>query len=339
SGLRRINRFNAEESLAKRTLSPPLSEVNELDVERLDRNLRFLGEQGQRRITATTLAVCGLGGAGTELLKNCRGLGFQHYILIDMDRVESSNLNRLIWSRNDVGRYKTEVALEFVHAVDPQADVTALTVPVSHPRAQEALLKADFIVNALDNDAARLEVQIIAARHLKPLLDLGSGITLCPGTQQIASMGGQVSFYVPGGPCLLCQGLDPRSILSPEHRAQRRSLGYVEGTNETPPSVVTVNAVIAGIASDILMKYVTGFSAVPTWIRYDLLRHTTAQLHFTRRFDCPICGAEGVEGLGADGEQPLLPPHTYAERAFFEPPSISVTPASEMPGNPAFYIW
>lgn len=285
---------------------------------RLDRNLRWLGDAGQASIAKTRLAICGLGGVGAEVLKICRGLGFKHYTLVDMDTVEIHNLNRLIWGKDDVGRLKTAVARDFIRAVDVNAEVCVISKPVGDVEAQEALLNADFIINAFDNDNARLDVQSLAARHMKPLLDLGSGITLKPDTRQVAGMGGQVSFYIPGEACLACQGLDTSAIMTAEHREVRRSLGYVEGTDETPASVVTINSVIAAIAGDIAMKFITGFSGVPKWIRYDMLQHKTIEMQFARRRTCPICGEDGIEGLGSGCVKPLPPPVCHGEDSFFE---------------------
>ena len=329
-GWRRISRF------ADGNAATPAEPANALDQARLDRNLRFLGQDGQRRICEAKIAICGLGGAGTEFMKNCRGLGFKHYVLVDMDSVDASNLNRLIWSAADIGRPKVDVARDFILAVDPAAQVKAVVATVQHPDARQALLEADIIVNALDNDAARLEVQVLAARHLKPLVDLGSGITLVPNTRQVASMGGQVSVYLPGSACLLCQGLDTASIMSPELRELRRHLGYVANTEETPPSVVTINSVIAGIAGDIVMKYITGFSAVPTWVRHDLLTHKTTVLRFVRRATCPVCGTEGIEGLGDGEQQPVPPPRAMGEKEFFASPRTFLADRPpEIPGNDA----
>jgi len=281
--------------------------LSESDRARLDRNVNWLGEGGQSAISKTHIAFCGLGGLGAEVLKNCRGLGFKRYSLIDMDRVETSNLNRLSCGASDVGRYKVDVAKDFILAAIPDADVTVLRLPVEEEACQKALMQADFVVNALDDDSARLNVQVLAARHLLPMLDLGSGIRLKPGTREVSAMGGQATFYVPGGPCLLCQGLDPTQIVPREIRRMQRQIGYVEGTDETPVSVVTINSVIGGIASDILMKYLTGFSTAPLWVSFDLLKHEVTRLSFHRRTDCPICGENGIEGLGIEETAPLKP--------------------------------
>ena len=137
------------------------------------------------------------------------------------------------------------------------------------------------------------------------MLDLGSGIALKAGHREVTGMGGQAIFYAPGEACLVCQGLDPATI-EPRHiRKLYRQIGYVQNTDETPVSVVTINSVMGGIAGDIIMKYLTGFSSVPSWVAYDLLGHTTQTLSMERRSDCPICGEDGIEGLGTDTTKPI----------------------------------
>ena len=281
--------------------------------ERLDRNLNWLGEAGQERIAQAHVAIVGLGGLGAEMLKACRGLGFRYYTLVDHDRIEVSNLNRLPWSRADVGRLKVEVARDFILAAIPDASVEIIPAQVGSERAAEALAKCDVIVACLDNDYARLQVQDVAARHLRPLLDMGSGITLRKGTREVDGMGGQVSFHIPGGPCLACQGLDASQVIDPEHAEVRRSIGYVQGTDETPTSVVTINAVVAALGADTLMKWLTGFSTPPTWLRYDLLAHRAIPMKFVARCDCPICGEEGIMGLGEGRVATLPAPNASAD--------------------------
>lgn len=286
------------------------------ELERLDRNLNWLGEAGQRRIVDTHVAIVGLGGLGSEFLKACRGLGFRRYTLVDHDRVEASNLNRLPWTSADIGRLKVEVARDFILSVIPSAEIEIVAEQVGSDRAATALAAADVIIGCLDNDYARLQVQEVAARHLRPLLDMGSGITLRPGTREVDGMGGQMSFHIPGGPCLGCQGLDTTQIVDPEHAEVRRSIGYVQGTNETPTSVVTINSIVAALGADALMKWLTGFSTPPTWLRYDLLAHRAVPMKFVARRDCPICGDDGVMGLGQCTVAPLPAPTSAAD--FFQ---------------------
>lgn len=285
-----------------------------------DRNIRFLGEEAQRRLHGLRLAVCGAGGVGSQVVAQALGLGFRHIAVIDPDRVEASNLNRLVGARRaDVGRPKVKVLARQVRRFDPTVRVRPVVARVQEERARRAIVAADIIVAAVDSDAARLHLQILAARHLKPLLDLGSGIIGDPRSGALRAMGGQARLYVPGGPCLLCQGLNPDADDEIDRRL-RRAVGYVSGlaVQEAPPSAVTVNAVTVGLGMDLLLRYLTGFAGAPHYVRYDLLGYGFRALPFTRRPDCPICGEEGVEAMG-DEEAVALSPSTGTELLFPQP--------------------
>jgi len=307
-GLRRINREGSLEHVCASA-----ARLSESEKAQFDRNVRWLGESGQATIADAHVALAGVGGVGTELVRICRGLGIRKYTLIDMDKVELANLNRLMWRIADVGEFKVELAKRFILSAIPDAEVRVLTMPVESSEAQEALSRADVIMASVDNDSARLNLQVLAARTLKPLLDLGSGIRLERGSTKVKSMGAQVAFYAPGGPCLACMGLDLNSVEDPEQREARRRIGYIEGTEETPASVVTINSVIAGIAGDIFVKYATGFAEAPTLVTYDAMEHVTVAFRIDGAPDCPICGKTGVQGMGLEQEAPMLPTRGMSE--------------------------
>jgi len=269
------------------------------DRERWDRHIRWLGEEGQRRISDTHLVVCGVGGAGSVIVANARGLGFKKITLIDPDVVETSNLNRLIGAeRDDVGKLKVEVMEREVKKVDPDAVVHALPCRSEEDDARYAIIDGDVVISGLDTLASRFEIQVLAARYLKPLLDIGSGITLKGGQGEVADMGGQVVFYYPGGPCLACQGVPIFEAVSGLSEEIRKSVGYIRGTDFTPPSVITINSVLGGAAMNTLVKYLVGLPVKSTHVKYDLLAENVYRFNFLKKEECPICGQYGLEGRG-----------------------------------------
>lgn len=276
--------------------------------ERLERNVRWLGAARQAQLSETHVAICGVGGVGAILAANIRGLGFREITLVDPDQVESSNLNRLVGAgMEDVGANKVDVIAREIQRVRPETKVNALPLGVEHRDVQKTLRQADVLIAAVDGMSPRLELQVLAARFLKPLFDLGAGISVRPDGS-IKRMGSQIIAYLPGGPCLACQGMD---LFRPTHGLAaelRRRTGYIVGTEETPTSVVTINSVVAGWTVDLLLKYLTGMLDIAPYTKLDQWHGTVEHLVFRRKPHCEICGEDGFEGKGIPPEMPMDQP-------------------------------
>lgn len=281
--------------------------------ERWARNVAWMGAEGQRKLAQTSLAIVGAGGLGSLALHMALGLGFRRLCLIDHDRVEHSNLNRLMGlGLEDVGKTKVEALATKAAQCFPQAQVEVVPHRVEDPQAQSALGCADLLVVGVDDDEARLTVQNFAVRHLKPLLDMGSGFRLDP-QGKVQHMGGQVRWYVPGGPCLVCQGLDPLRVVPRTTQEAQKAAGYVSGAALTPASAITVNAAVASVGLDLVVRFLTGYATNPTYIQLDLLGHGIRKFDLSKKPDCPLCGPEGIEGLGT-GRARLRPCPRKVER-------------------------
>ena len=276
--------------------------------ERLDRNIRWLGEEGQKKLAQTHLAICGLGGAGAMIVANIRGLGFGEISLVDPDRVEPSNLNRLAGAgQEDVESYKVDIFKREIRRVRPETIVHPISSGVEDPCALARLKEADVIISAVDGMGPRAELQVLSARMLKPIFDLGSGI-IVDKHGEVLRMGSQIIVYVPGGACLGCQGLDlfrPAQGIAGE---VRRKTGYVKGTDLTPTSVATINSVVAGWAVNHVIRYLTGLGPIPFYTRIDQWTGKVDQLSFVKKESCPICGKDGIEGKGDNRVEILKPP-------------------------------
>ena len=125
-----------------------------MNKELFARSIGLLGEENFNRIQDLTIAVFGLGGVGGTALEALARTGFQHFIIVDFDKVDASNINRqILYTAKDIGRNKTEAAKERILAINPNADIKSLNV-----KAQEFDFdqKIDFIVDAIDDVEGKL---------------------------------------------------------------------------------------------------------------------------------------------------------------------------------------
>lgn len=109
------------------------------------------GKELQKYFSSATVAVCGLGGLGSNIAISLARAGIGKLILIDFDRVDITNLHRQQYKANQIGRFKTEALSENLKEIAPYAELEAHTVRVDQSNAEQLLIDADVICEAFDN--------------------------------------------------------------------------------------------------------------------------------------------------------------------------------------------
>ena len=109
------------------------------------------GIEFQRKISSTTVAVCGLGGLGSNIAIALARAGVGKLILIDFDKVDITNLHRQQYKVSQVGMYKTEALRENLTEINPYLETEIHTVCVTEENAKELLKDCDIICEAFDN--------------------------------------------------------------------------------------------------------------------------------------------------------------------------------------------
>ena len=77
------------------------------------------GEERQAKFDAASVAVCGLGGLGSNIAVALARAGVGHLHLVDFDKVEPSNLNRQQYAASQVGLAKAEATKANIAAINP----------------------------------------------------------------------------------------------------------------------------------------------------------------------------------------------------------------------------
>ena len=117
-------------------------------------NIRH-GEDLQNKISAARVAVCGLGGLGSNIAIALARAGVGHLHLIDFDRVDLTNLNRQQYAVGQLGQYKTDALRETLSLVSPYCNVTCDTIKVTEENLPDLLRNEDYICEAFDRAEAK----------------------------------------------------------------------------------------------------------------------------------------------------------------------------------------
>ena len=109
------------------------------------------GEDLQQKFSSATVAICGLGGLGSNIAISLARAGIGKLILIDFDKVDIPNLNRQQYKATQIGMNKTDALTENLKEIAPYINTESHTVCITEDNAVELLKDADIICEAFDN--------------------------------------------------------------------------------------------------------------------------------------------------------------------------------------------
>lgn len=161
-------------------------------------NIRH-GEDLQNKISAARVAVCGLGGLGSNIAIALARAGVGHLHLIDFDRVDLTNLNRQQYAVGQLGQYKTDALRETLSLVSPYCDVTCDTVRVTEENLPDLLRNEDYICEAFDRAEAKATLVSGVLEHFpEKYLVAGSGLAGLGSANTIQTRRVSQRFYLCG---------------------------------------------------------------------------------------------------------------------------------------------
>ncbi len=168
-------------------------------IERYARQARFapLGEQGQRRLLAGRVLVCGCGALGSVLANTLARAGVGMLRIVDRDFLELNNLQRqVLYDEQDVaaGLPKAIAAVKRLQHINSSIQYEPVVEDVSYHNIDALASDVDVILDGTDNFETRLLLNDYAVSHGKPWVYGG-----CIGAE------GQTMTILPGETaCLGC---------------------------------------------------------------------------------------------------------------------------------------
>ncbi|QVL49486.1 MAG: ThiF family adenylyltransferase [Thiocapsa sp.] len=250
-----------------------------------------------------SIGVVGVGGLGMLAVEQLARAGFRRFVLVDPDRIETTNLNRLPGvTQRDVGRPKVQVGKRLIRqiasALGRRAEVVAFPRDVYlSGAAQRGLQRCDLILALTDNELSRTMALQLALDAGRDYLQAGTDITLADDGA-IAGLRAEVTGAETGRYCPICSGrlspaqaaVEARVYAGGEIAAHARAAGYLPDV--AAPAVMGLNAVAAGMLVTEIQRRAAGIG-VRDLLQLDL---QTGEFRAVERVAtgqaCDVCGAE-----------------------------------------------
>lgn len=182
------------------------------------------GEQITDKLAQATVAVCGLGGLGSNVAINLVRAGIKKLILVDFDCVDVTNLQRQQYKAFQVGVPKADALVENLKEIAPYVELEAYNEKITEDNVDKFVANADVVCEAFDNPEAKsMLVNEVLEKYPQKYLVAASGMAGTDDANSITTRKVSKHFYLCGdGKSDVSQGLAllaPRVQICAAHQA------------------------------------------------------------------------------------------------------------------------
>ena len=160
-------------------------------TDQFSRTELLLGQAAIEKLKKSRVAIFGVGGVGGYATEALVRSGVGAIDIIDSDTVCLSNLNRqIIATQSSIGKYKVDVMKERILDINPDCQVKAYQCfYLPETKDDFPFEDYDYIVDAVDTVAAKLQLVEVAKEHDVPIISsMGAGNKLDPTRFEVADI-------------------------------------------------------------------------------------------------------------------------------------------------------
>lgn len=279
------------------------------------RHSRGFGQEMRSDFKQLSAGIVGVSGTGSIVAEQLARLGFGKIVLVDPQRVELRNLDRILNATEAdarSGAFKVAVAKRAIDALGFGIEVIDIPTNIMERDAVIALASCDILFGCVDGAEGRAILDRLVATQLQPLIDIGVGAE-ADMDGNIDQIDAAINFVIPGGSSLLSRGVyTPEQVhaeslarVAPEEHARQRAEKYIKGRDEDQPAVVSINMVAAANAVLELIARLYPYRHNPNFDQFDAVRINLAEVEYAMEkygLPCPV-----MQKLLATGRrEPLL---------------------------------
>ncbi|MDQ0194636.1 HesA/MoeB/ThiF family protein [Paenibacillus wynnii] len=241
-----------------------------LELERYARQLKLLGENGQKALKEATVMIAGIGGLGGTAALYLAAAGIGKLILAHEGIILPPDLNRqILMDSEHLGMERMSTAIKQLKRLNPNVEIEGYNSKIESEIARPWVENADIVIDARYDFPERYELNRLCVQTGTPMVEA-------------AMYGFEISLttILPGvTPCLEC--------LYPDQQPQWEPFGF--------PVLGATSGIAGCLAALEAVKWVTrvGTTYAGVMHRFNSLDFACYSVRITRNPNCACCGEGG----------------------------------------------
>ena len=228
----------------------------------LRRTFDTWGRASQEDISRLRVGIVGLGSVGCIVAEAMARIGVAQVTLIDPDRVEEHNLDRLLYGTlSDLGKLKVDLAAQAIrrNSTAERVEVASLPLSVHDSAAYLAALDCDVLFSCVDRPVARDVLNYIAQAHLVPVIDGGVAVQVDRTADRLFAAHWRAHIVTPYHQCLRCSKQYNSSMVVMELDGSLDDPSYVSNLPSDErianQNVFPFSLGVAGMQVNLMLRY------------------------------------------------------------------------------------
>jgi len=234
-----------------------------------------IGKKGQKKLSEATVSVVGVGGLGSVIADALVRCGVGEIRIADDDIVEESNLQRqTLYSEDDIGSPKVEVALSKLKKINSNVDIKIQEDRIGPDNIEEFIEGSDIVLDGTDNLETRYTMNDACVKNNIPWIY----------TAVMGTYGMNMSIIPSETPCLRC-------IMPDKAEKDTYETGAEAGI------LFSIPRTMANIAATEAVKYLVDKKVREGLLTIDLWTDEYQITDIKRNDECICCGKRVFEFL------------------------------------------
>lgn len=159
--------------------------------EQFQREIMLIGKENLEKLKKSKVIIYGIGGVGSFVCEALARAGIGNLILVDYDKIETTNLNRQIHAlHSTIGEQKTEAMKNRILDINPKAKVETYNNKETKEKEEELINETiNYVIDCVDTITTKLKLIETAKRKNIPIISsMGTGNKLDPTKFEITDI-------------------------------------------------------------------------------------------------------------------------------------------------------